>query len=110
MKKNVGNQMTRGQGDEVCNQIEIACKRLGEDPSEVVKKFLGKNFFGDAVHRHLWELNKGMPSDSGFSVERFVKYDNLSFSNSVRTKLFIKSDERRWERIGIAASPCSARG
>ncbi len=103
MTENVSNPMTRGQGNAVDDQIEIACKRLGEDPQEVVKKLLGKNFFSDVVRQHLLEFNKGMLSDSTFSVNRILNSNNLcyglSFSDAVRTKLFTKSDERSWERI-----------
>ena len=44
MTQNVGS-MTRGQGNEILNQIENACKEMGVNPEEITSEFIREKYF-----------------------------------------------------------------
>lgn len=60
MTKIVGS-MTRGQSNEICNQIDKACKEQGINTEEYVSELIRTNFFGIKTTEYLQEKIKQVP-------------------------------------------------
>lgn len=60
MTKSVGS-MTRGQGNEICNQIENACKAHNVNPEEIATTLIRENFFEGKIKEYLLSQSEQIP-------------------------------------------------
>lgn len=88
------SSMAPGQSQEVCNQIENACKEQGVNPEEITSGLIRENFFFTKTNEYLLDIKR--QKSTPIVQSKYLKLREGLLSISATTNSVY--DEKKWRR------------